>query len=787
MSYEMALEACRPSSFSGYLRSLGVFRILAKQFNPEIRLHWKEEIPYLTFPYTTDVEEVTTFFYRTYEPTPIVIPWSGSDFFEVSPPFDSGPFKKPPTKNGIIEAFLASNFPRLKTYRDSTFCVLEIIDDYDFTKSKINAKTKEGKALKAEFMALLRSNLPDEMVRFMDVAALIGENRFLPNTLLGSGGGSDGNLLFGGNFMQCLWLCLPDFKPQRGLRGKAYRGFDSKAAFRQALFGGEEDKVIAIPGDTPGLYSPGGVGGPNAVEGFEAESLRNPWSFILLMEGLPLFSGALSRRSGSRGAGVDLNRASFPFICRVSVEESTSITLKESGGREVWFPLWGQPASLKSVKTVLAEGRAEVAGRQAKDGVDFARAVASLGVDRGISKFQRYSIVKGRVGGENYHTTVRKGTMQTHGQPLDNVNLLEEIDKWLNRLQYTVRVNDSSAKRYGSHLRSVEEAILYFCKGGGPRRLQQVLRELGKAERSFAFAGKGRPVNPLSLSPRWVPACEDGSVEYRLACALASIYHPKVGPIRVQMEPVKIRNRFLRWVDDQKAVAWGRGSLLRNLGNVLQRRVMDGIRLDSDLVPLSGRLSVSTSEVHSFLTGQIDERKLSDLLWGLITVRWREYQRELHGFEGSKKYQSTPKLPRIYALLKIVNLPGALLFSKKGRWKISYNPEEGTRFPPVPEIVRLIKAGRLQNAVKKSVHRIVASGLTPLGSIRGKSTVPDFYVESDVKRRLPGALLIPIWDIDSLVQKVLRTPSEPEKRRDTVPQPPPVATKNIISDKNGKE
>lgn len=757
MSCEILLGACDDSTLSGYMKGVGAFRILSEQFDTELRLYWRDNIPHLVFSRSTSKEELLRFFFNRYEPTPIVISWSGKDFFKVSEEGDPGPYSKPPTENRIVEAFLASRSPRLETYRIAISQTIGIIEGLKLTKEKITGP--KNSAVKANFMSLLRSRLPDEMVDFMDVAVIVGEDRFVPNSLLGSGGGSDGRLHFGGNYMQCLWLCLPDFDEQRELKGY-YRGFDSLASCEQSLFGGVHDKVVAIVDDSPGLFSPGGVGGPNAFEGFEAKALRNPWEFIFIMEGLPLFSGALSRRSGSRGAGLRRRVASFPFTCRVSYSDSTPILLKETGNREIWLPLWHNPALLKSIKTVFSEGRAEIAGRQARDGLDFVRAVASLGTDRGISEFRHYGFVRGRVGGENYHTTVDLGSMRTFGKPLENIRLFDELDRWLDRLRRACR-NEASAHRYGKHLRSIEGSIIGYCKHGGILRLQKVLMSLGQAERGFSFAGEPRPMNPLYLSPRWIRACDDGSMEYRLACSLASIYDENVGPIRVQMEPIEWKKkRYAGWKANRKDVSWRKGSLNDSLREVLLRRLMDGVRGESDFLPIRGRVSANLADVHRYLSGHGDEGKLSDLLWALATVRWWEYRRELHSPHWSR--EPATELSRLYSLLKLVHLPGNLIFSHdkgRGRWRLSWKTEEGTRIPPVPEIIRLIQAGRIPVAVEKTVNRLRASGFTPLGTIRGRTSFPDIMVKEAEKHRLAGALLIPIWEIDSLARSSLRTPS----------------------------
>ena len=758
MSCEVLLGACDSSTLSGYMKGMGAFRVLAEQFDTELRLYWRDNIPHLVFSRPTCKEELLRFFFNRYEPTPIVISWSGKDFFKVSRGGVLKASSKPPTENGIVEAFLFSRSPRLQTYRSAISQTIGVIDGLKLTKEKITGP--KNTKVKAKFMSLLRSTLPDEMVEFMDVAAIIGEDRFVPNSLLGSGGGSDGRLHFGGNYMQCLWLCLPDFDDQRDLKGN-YRGFDSLASCEQSLFGGVRGKVVAVVDDSPGLFSPGGVGGPNAFEGFEGKALRSPWEFVFIMEGLPLFSGALSRRSGSRGAGLRRQAASFPFTCKVSYSNATSILPKETGNQEIWLPLWHNPASLKSIKTVLSEGRAEISGRQARDGLGFVRAVASLGIDRGISEFRHYGLVRGRVGGENYHTTVDLGSMTTFAKPLENIRLFDELDGWLQRLRRACK-NKTFAYRYEKHLRSIEGSIIDYCMHGGVHGLQRVLMSLGRAERGFSFAGEARPVSPLYISPRWILACDDGSMEYRIACALASIYDEHVGPVRAQMEPVEWDKRlYAGWKANRMDVSWRKGSLSDSLREILLRRLMDGVRTESEFLPIRGRISASLADVHRYLNGYGDESKLSDLLWALSTVRWWEYRRESDAPDWP--FERAPELSRLYSLLKLVHLPGNLLFRSDnlgGRWELSWDPEGGTRIPPVPEVIRLVQDGRISAAVEKTVHRLRASSLTPLGTIRGRASIPDLIVRETEKSRLAGALLIPVWEIDSLARASLRTPSQ---------------------------
>jgi len=750
MMETLELEGCNYSTLAGYLKALGVFKVVTEQLDPDARLYWEGLTPYLSINEEHGKDEIIDFFLNQYQPIPIVIPWSGSDFFDVDRGGDPGPFKKPPTKGKIIEAFLASTSKKLEEYRDNLEKCLDLIETLGLSKKEIEGSNSSRKEKKAQFMGLLRSWLSDKMVDFMDVASVIEEDRIFTNTILGSGGGNDGNLHFGGNYMQCLWLCLPDFSEQKGLSG-SYKGFSSTASCRESLFAEYSKEKATIRGDSLGLFSSGNIGGPNAYEGFEADALRNPWDLIFLIEGLTMFKGALSSRSGSM---LGRRGAAFPFMSRVSFDSGSTVVSQETTlNREIWLPIWGSSTSLKPLELIFSEGRAEVAGRQALDGVDFIRAVASLGVDRGIDSFQRYGIVKGRVGGDNYHTAINLGSVRTYRKPVENIDLFNDIDRWLRRLRRALQGN--AASRYGVHLRNIESSIVSYCRRGDKNRLQEVLLALGRAEQGIAGAGGERSVPPLRLSPGWVRACDDGSTEYRLACAIGSIKDVGIGPVRVQLEPVEwvTDRRPVSWSKNNSSVSWGAGNLSDNLAAVLKRRVLEGSRSKSEFLPIQGRVRVGLADVYQFLRGNVDEKKINDLVWALSTVKWHLYRYKRHAPQWA--WQPVPEMPRLYSLLKLLYLPQGLTFNfDTSKWTYTWD-KSGTRIPNVPEILNLLKVGRIQEVNKKSVRRLISSGLKPIGASRGVI----LQTGTLNPKRLAASLLIPIWEIDTLAKSVLFSPS----------------------------
>ncbi len=264
------------------------------------------------------------YFSEFYRPTPIVVPWSGSDFFGVRTEVQIGKSPKAPTSTAIIEAFLATDGERLADYRRVIALTLDLMTA-NGVETKSDIEGSKGKETKRAFLAALRSNLPETTVQWIDAAALIEEDRIAFNVLLGSGGGSDGNSHYSDNFMQNLWDCLPEFDGQRA-RTRPPR------ALQNALFGlpakGFSDR-------TASLFNSGAVGGPNATSGFEGDSVLNSWDFILALEGTLCFAGAVARKLSSEREG-----SAFPFAVSMSPVGYGTAVSKESTQREIWFPVW---------------------------------------------------------------------------------------------------------------------------------------------------------------------------------------------------------------------------------------------------------------------------------------------------------------------------------------------------------------------------------------------------------------------------------------------------------------
>jgi CRISPR-associated protein Csx17 len=253
-----------------------------------------------------------------------------------------------------------------------------------------------------------------------------------------------------------------------------------------------------------GQFLPGAAGGANGTTGPSAKSRINPWDFVLMLEGATAFRGHATRRLGAR-EGV---RAAMPFaLASQAVGHATPGTEKSDRG-EQWMPLWDQPASWNDVTSLFAEGRAQVGRSVARRPVDFARAIARLGVARGLSGFVRYGYLE-RNGQSNL--AVPLGRVDVAARP--RARLIDDFSGWLDRLQR--EASDAPARLSASVSALSNAAFNALTREDEPTRWQSLLLAIAAVERVQA-SGTAFNVGPCpTLSPGWIegvrlPLCRGG-------------------------------------------------------------------------------------------------------------------------------------------------------------------------------------------------------------------------------------------------------------------------------------
>lgn len=686
---DLQLAGCRPEPLAHYLKALGVFRLVSEQVDPEVRAWWADDVFWLWTKLTR--EELERFFLEDYQPTPVVAPWNGGSGFYSN------------DRKDAIEAIFSSHADRFADYRATVKQSKKIIQS-------LALKDKPDADDKPRLLRACRGRFSEKSLTWVDAVYVLTDEKAKYPPLFGTGG-NDGRLEFTNNFMQRL---MELFDPLTG-HPKTF----SKTWLSSALW---NEPVTGLLADRPiGQFSPGAAGGANATVGFSSRSLINPWDFVLMIEGAMLFGSAATRRLQGSGS----SEVGYPFVTSATgVGYPSASGSDETPRGEMWMPIWAAPVSLSEVAALFSEGKAQVGRRIARTGVDFARAIAALGTDRGVQSFHRYGF-QVRNGLAYFATPLGRWRVI----PRPEVNLLCELDHWLVRFRREATGNTSPA-RMGQVLRAIERTIMEYCQTADAPRTASVLIALGEAERALAQSPQFRRKHLLKpiplLSPKWLEATNDGSVEFRLAASLASV------GLRENMEPVRVEAAWVGWLDPDThpRVVWGHGSLTDNLTAVLSRRCMDAQREQRKGLPLAGKYPASLNDIHEFIVGNVDERRLEGLLRGLTLINWRLVQESSQAPDDRESL-----LLGLYALLKLTHLP---------------NPFRGISISYMPTILARAAVGDAPEASRQAIRRLRGCGFIP--------AVEVILEPANVTHRIAGAVLFPISKLKetSLAEGILK-------------------------------
>jgi CRISPR-associated protein Csx17 len=714
MTEPIILYGCAPEPLIHYLKALGALRLIAEQLDPQARGAWLGDAFALETSKTKD--EIVSFFLNDYRPTPIVAPWNGS----------SGFYPSDKKQRAMIETLCSVKTPRFESYRQTARSA----------RSVVGAREQQPKdEEKVEMLRASRRVFPDAAVDWLDAAYVLGQEKPDYPPLLGSGG-NDGRLDFTVNFIARLLAVLPEFLSAE--KHSQERIKQSVAQLRAALFG---DGAARLEKAAVGQFHPAGAGGANAEQGVSGEPLVNPWDFILAIEGSLLLASATVRQLA---AGARM-KSSFPFTVRNSSVGYGTAIVGENVRAELWLPLWSRLSSYTEIAHIFREGRVQFSRQRkaVRTGFDFARAVAELGVDRGIESFQRYAFIE-RNGQANLATPL--GKFEVRERP--RARLIHQIDNWLESFSHATS-SDNTQPRFVRAQQRIEDAIFRLCESGSADHLREALISLGAAEAELAGGEKFwkeknlRPIAGLRLS--WASECNDESDEFRLAVALASICGANSSSsIRENIEPVNVTENGVEWAAKSVRAVWGNGSLEDNLTAVLHRRSIEARANSLSHPVLTSSRFASLKTISAFLNGETDDTKVEELLRGLILLDWHRAEQDFK--PQTQAREVTPSLPRAYALLKLLFLPDGKFRRDEESETITIKHE--------PAIVPLLKAGRVQDALQIAYQRLQSSGLTP--------ATREFHYDDSEGTRLAAALLIPIDEpsICALAELVLRDKPE---------------------------
>ncbi|MFH1465582.1 MAG: type I-U CRISPR-associated protein Csx17 [Pseudomonadota bacterium] len=696
------LGGCTPRPLAGYLKALGVFRCIAEQKDSRARALWRDDVLHLAS--SLDEQALLEFFLAEWEPSPFVSPWNkGSGFFNEN-------------DRGIapIEASTAPRFARLRAGIAAARALITAMDeavqaeraikdeskglseaDRDAMradpvyKARLSAAAKAAKQLKDDLQPECQKAWRGDALRWLRAAVVLDADGAAAFPGLLGTGGNDGKLEFTNNAMQRLGDLFDLADPE----GSAYA--DALPRLRAALFG---EVATGLIKGAIGQFSPADSGGPNAGSGPLADSRLNPWDLPLLLEGSLLFTASSNRRL----LGRDQPRIAAPFVlANRAAGAPTEIAGEESTRGEQWMPLWNRTWSLPELRAVLSEGRSQLGARAGADSLDMARAVARLGVARGITSFERYGYIQ-RNGKSNYAVPLGRWLVE----PNPHAGLLDDLERhdWWSRLQRAARGANAPASVSHLERRLADQTLAALRHGGEPTRWRAVALTLAQVEAAFvrseAFTAKAR-LGPLPpLSPSWLAVLDDGRPELRLALALAGAAGPSDREgVRAHWLPALERpGRFatstsgLRHTTRQ--VVHGRDAEA-DLIAIVERRLVEAEVGAARTLPLPGipGLEARLSDLQALVAGSVD---LEQTLW---LARFLAAMEGVQAAALPGPSADPGTTDPIWATVRLANLAVPL--------------RPGVAIPVDPAVVRLLASGEAGRAVEIARRRLGSVGIRP--------------------------------------------------------------------------
>lgn len=578
------LTGLRPAPLASYLAGLGLVRLLGEQADPDLAAAWSDD----GLVVDTAVPDLAEWLVERYQPTPVLSPWNEGSGFGA----------KDVTPKQRLEALVAGTNPRFAPFRAAMPAAARAAERY-----RTAGGTKE-RAVR-EF----RNRCPEELLPWIDAAVVLGgADAYFP-PLLGTGG-NDGRLDFSTTFHQRL---LDLLEPAAAARRR------SLAQAADLLVGTQGERLEKLP---IGQFDPAAAGGKGSSPFGDADSIANPWSFVLLVEGALVFAASAARRT-MHGA----RRAAIPFTVTASPDGSPSGADDETSRGEVWTPVWRHPYSWPEVRQLFAEAKATWRGRPAQRAADFYAATRTLGVARGVDAFVRYGLHQ-----RNGLAFVAVPTEVVPVAERPAVRLAGRLEEWVS----WVRRGESSSA-VGRAVRRYDAAHLAFVRDGDPWALAGLLAAVTELEQTAGRSGRTRDSVPVRRPP-WAHDFLDVLAgldlpELRVAVGIASCA-TRAG-VDAAGQPARSMRQLLlpvdpdgRWRDAPVVPGFGLRPLRAVLADVLVWRTRTALdeRNEHDYrgaPTFRNGVPVPAADLHELAApGRLDDDRLDLFLRACLALRW---------------------------------------------------------------------------------------------------------------------------------------------------------------------
>lgn len=665
--YVHHLTGCAPAPLAHYLKALGVLRIVGEQKDRAARGWWQDE--HFCLMSSLDRAGLERFFLEEYAPTPIFNPWGARSGFY--------PGSSERAARLALERIEASSDARLATLRAAAAAVRAAIQEVGGSKPD----TDENEMLLIDKLkARVRGAGADWL---STVVAEIDESYRKP-ALVGTGG-NEGSGSYTSAYLSAVVACvigrscdhsLGLFLPPRGVGTGGLLAYEWDGSFGQFL--------------------PGGV--------------ASAWDLLLMLEGSTLFRSAVAVRSDmAQSSGTRFLASPFYFAPWAAGAGSSGVLdefalnkgRRNPGRGEQWFPLWTTPARLPELEAIIATGRCAVSRRGARKSLDAARAVGRLGVTRGIVAFSRYGYLQRN--NQATHFAVPLGRVDV--SPRAASRLIDDIAPWLDRLHRAARKDHAPARLVLAEARLANSVFAALTHDDPPARWQDVLLAAGNVEMLQA-RGTAFEIDPIpALAPDWLAAADDGSAEWRLACALGSAaasydWERAADPIRRHWLPLESGGRRFRVSErrlarDPAVVMFGRDPIA-DLIALVERRLVESIQRGERRLPLVAAFEreAQPSDLARVIEGRVDLARTVALARSLMAVRWSHVVPAQPATEPQGDWPDEG-----WMAIRLACLPWSL--------------DEGRHIWTDSAMLRRLGAGNAAAAVAVALRRLTAAGLRP--------------------------------------------------------------------------
>jgi CRISPR-associated protein Csx17 len=182
-----------------------------------------------------------------------------------------------------------------------------------------------------------------------------------------------------------------------------------------------------------------------------------------------------------------------------------------------------------------------------------------------------------------------------------------------------------------------------------------------------------------------------------------------------------------QWKSDSRMVVRTSGNLTSSLFSILERRLVETARHNNKDNPLSGWPPADKAAVAAFLAGETNDRFVFELLSGLVRTQMPSTPLP------TRQINQDGIFPAAFRLLKP-------LFTTNRQLQKANLLASDQHLPLPLSLPRLLRAGRIQEAMDFSMRRLRASGLP--------SSFKCLHASGISGTRLAAALIIPMFTRD---------------------------------------